>query len=170
MFQNYLQKFSLTLLLSVITAPVHITLSHAQPQSYELICRGGGAWLVMTGDLNTVTERGRQYVYASVRARFAPGNPNIDRSSADFANASPNVKAFLVQQALAPGECSWIDRGMRNGEPSILCDVTGKSSDVNAIRYINFISRSEARARLMVYNDNGQCLRVTSYENLGSGF
>jgi len=65
-----------------------------RPESYILLCRGGGG---MTLSLN-IDQGGIAIVDADFRQSAQPAGTNGER--------------------LADGTCSWIDRGMRPGEPS----------------------------------------------------
>lgn len=74
-----------TAVIAVIAAA--LTPAHATPNSYPLICKGGGAM------------QARIFPDATIQLRFTPG------SAAGDAQA---------------GQCTWIDRGFRPGEPGVL--------------------------------------------------
>src|SRR5690349_24554819 len=65
-------------------------------QSYELRCRGGGLKFNSTPGRNLST--GEQMMNMTV----------------DFAAGTQAASAY---KTLSPGQCSWVDRGFRNGEP-----------------------------------------------------
>src|SRR5437773_4888971 len=66
--------------------------SEAAPtqQSYPLVCRGGGSLVI----------------------GIAPGEQNIG-----FTFVRGTKPAGVTGEGLAPGECSWSDRGMYSSEP-----------------------------------------------------
>ena len=62
--------------------------------------------------------------------------------------------AGAVPLGLQPGECSWSDRALRGGEPSILCD-----SAASAVGYVQQLLQDSQYVIFQVYND-ALCLRV----------
>jgi len=57
---------------------------------------------------------------------------------------------------LQPGECTWSDRALRAGEPTVICD-----SVANALGYVQLLLQDSQYLILQVYNEGGVCMRVT---------
>jgi hypothetical protein len=83
------------LVLSCLGLLVLPTIAIAQPQSFPLVCRGGGNMPFE----HRLTDAG---VY--VTFSFTKGNAPAGSGT-----------------TLAPGSCSWIDRGLTNDEPNRIC-------------------------------------------------
>jgi hypothetical protein len=57
---------------------------------------------------------------------------------------------------LEPGQCTWEDRALGQGEPTTICD-DRESAD----QYTELLGRSDRHVILQVYNDGHGCMRVT---------
>src|SRR6266849_5261890 len=72
----------------------------APPESYPLVCRGAATFETNPGPV------------------LWPGCPVIDQSICKYAGFTFRPGSKPARDGLAPGECSWLDRGMRAGEPN----------------------------------------------------
>ncbi len=70
------------------------------PESYPLVCRGAATFETNPGPV------------------LWPGCPVIDQSICKYAGFTFRPGSKPARDGLAPGECSWLDRGMRAGEPN----------------------------------------------------
>ena len=87
--------FSAVRLGAFVAAVLAAPLAHAQPQSYPLACRGGGSLFQL----------------------------NIDVGGSDKSNLTISFKgapAGASTRAPQRGECAWLDRGWRSGEPQTM--------------------------------------------------
>lgn len=82
----------------VLIVFVAVACASAQ-RTYELRCRGGG--LKISTARGAVTSSGEQM--SNVTVKFAAGTAPAGAS---------------IRSALAPGQCAWVDRGLRQGEPT----------------------------------------------------
>lgn len=133
-----------------VSAPL-LTGEAEAAQSYVLACRGGGAMQAVAGQ--RVSQR-----RAFVEIRFRPG-----RQGAGV-------------RAPAPGECTWVDRGFRSGEPAKLiyrergntwiqsvCSSRGCSTSSNSRNILKLMNnvRSGRAFQLRVYNNRSGHMEVT---------
>lgn len=100
----------------VLLAPVP-SVSADQPRSYPMMCRGGGYMTFHVYNrriniANMVTTRRQNTI---LKIWFEKG----DRA--------------ITEGPLAPGQCTWTDRGMSDSEPSALIIQFGKDIDVEEI-------------------------------------
>ena len=124
----------------------------AQPQSYPLVCRGGG---------NMLFQHDFGSAGAWVRFRFTKGN----------APAGGGAK-------LSPGSCSWVDRGINAAEPDHTCAQQLKGSHIHwrvpgtflraassDAPYLEALQDPNRTFFLRVYNTGGRfpCFRITGY-------
>jgi hypothetical protein len=135
--------------------------AHAQPQSYPLVCRGGGSLFQLNVDV---------------------GRSDKSNLTISFKGASAGASARAPQR----GECAWLDRGWRGGEPQIMTwagDVDslglafspdGKLSSVKTLRagpqgaqlkYLLDALRNGTSFQVHAYRDNARSgqsfLRIT---------
>ena len=75
-----------------------VSASALMQQSYELRCRGGG--LRFNSTAGSTSSSGEQMM-----------NVTVDFSAGTQAAGGRG-------ENLKPGQCSWVDRGLRNGEPT----------------------------------------------------
>jgi hypothetical protein len=61
---------------------------------------------------------------------------------------------------LAPGQCSWLDRGMRSNEPDILQEEVGPN--ITSAPWFNNLRQPGGCWRFDVFNTNQGVLKVTS--------
>ena len=57
---------------------------------------------------------------------------------------------------LSPGQCTWSDRALRDGEPATLCDTGARAS-----QYAGLLVQSDQYVIVQVSNDGQGCMRVT---------
>src|SRR5260370_41910083 len=70
------------------------------PESYPLVCRGAATFQTNPGPV------------------LWPGCPVIDESICKYAGFTFRPGSKAARDGLAPGERSWLDRGMGEGEPN----------------------------------------------------
>lgn len=120
-------------------------------ESYVMTCRGGGDMVAVVGQRVS-----NPHVFVEIT--FKPGT------------------AGAGVQPPKPGECTWIDRGMRQGEPTkilyddmgvawtqTLCRAGGcqvRTPSANAGRLVNWVQTSQP-FQVHVYNDNAGHMTVT---------
>lgn len=63
-----------------------------------------------------------------------------------------------VHQGLAPGQCTWSDRGLRQGEPTVICD-----NGARAAQYVGRLVESNSYMTVDVYNNRQGCMQVTRW-------
>ncbi|MEA5511772.1 hypothetical protein VB715_18530 [Crocosphaera sp. UHCC 0190] len=88
------------------------------------------------------------------------GNLSIRNTGNNNVKISFRPGSGAVYQGLNPGECTWTDRALRPGEPTIICD--------NSSRVINYITRlvqNDGYATVDVYNNGNGCMQVTRWVN-----
>lgn len=95
--------------------------------SYPLICKGGGNMIAQVR------------ATAQVRVQFAAG--------ADAASNAPP----------SPGQCSWLDRGFRSGEPAVL---TVAGDPAHALYIVESVMRGDT-FYAHVYNDGKGSMVIT---------
>lgn len=80
--------------------PANLGVQPASPVfvSYELRCRGGGLR------------------FASTQGQYLPTGEQMMNMTMDFTAGTKG--AANAASALSPGQCSWVDRGFRQGEPT----------------------------------------------------
>lgn len=83
--------------LTLCLAAVVFDPSTPVPESYELRCRGGGL------------------KFNSTQGRTSSSGEQMMNMTVDFAAGTQGSGAY---KTLSPGQCSWVDRGFRNGEPT----------------------------------------------------
>ena len=108
-------------------------------QSFPLVCRGGGR-MTMRSHAGNV-----QHTFNILGLFFEKGTRGTTPGN------------FL---RLAPGQCSWVDRGMRNGEPDILQQEVGPG--VNSQPWFNVLKTSNGCWIFEVFNTNQGVMKVTS--------
>jgi hypothetical protein len=57
---------------------------------------------------------------------------------------------------LAPGQCTWSDRALRQSEPTTICD-----SSASVVQYVRQLVQADQYATVQVYNDRRGCMQVT---------
>src|SRR5689334_5485869 len=130
-------------------------------QSYELRCRGGGLKFNSTPGRNLST--GEQMMNMTV----------------DFAAGTQAASAY---KTLSPGQCSWVDRGFRNGEPrqirfeivyfaqqqqarhgsAVDRSPTAAESSPDAQNVPQYLTSSDHYWSFWVYNTNNNYLQATN--------
>lgn len=147
-------SFLTKLLLGVTLAAAPLALSGvaaSAAQSYVMTCRGGGAMVAVAGQRVS-----NPHVFVEIT--FKPGT------------------AGAGVQAPKPGECTWIDRGMRPGEPNkilfddmgvawtqTVCNSAGcqvRTPSAAANNLMNWVRNSQP-FQVHVYNDNAGHMLVT---------
>lgn len=61
-----------------------------------------------------------------------------------------------VPLGLQPGQCTWSDRALVAGEPTVICDTVA-----NAVGYVQLLLQDTQYVIFQVYNEAGTCMRVT---------
>lgn len=79
----------------MLAAALAVPPAQAQPQSYPLVCRGGGSLFQLNIDV---------------------GRSDKSNLTISFKGASAGASARAPQR----GECAWLDRGWRSGEPRVM--------------------------------------------------
>jgi hypothetical protein len=124
------------------------------PQTFRLVCRGGDR-----GELRFHFTQATKTLFIGFLASTQP-----------------------APQGLTPGQCSWLDRGFRTHEPATICHhgindfevlwgdladgTTTVSINSGQIRYLNNIRCPDAFVALNVFNEEGVCMRVISFEHV----
>jgi len=110
------------------------------PESYPLVCRGAATFETNPGPV------------------LWPGCPVIDQSICKYAGFTFRPGSKPARDGLAPGECSWLDRAMRAGEPTRLTQpIEGASG------WTKELSSSNSYWTFNVYNA-GEQLQATGAE------
>ena len=84
------------------------------------------------------------------------GYLNISNDAAGGVYISFTASGGAVPMGLQPGECTWSDRALRVGEPTVICD-----SVASALSYVQLLLQDTQYLILQVYNEGGTCMRVT---------
>jgi hypothetical protein len=114
---------------------VAATVQHAvAQQSYPLLCRGGG----------------------SMGYQAAPGNEQHTFNILGLFFAKGNRPAGL---GLAPGQCSWLDRGMSDDEPDILQQEV--PANVDSAPWFKDLQDPNLYWTFNVFNTNQGVMKVT---------
>jgi hypothetical protein len=129
-------------------------------QSYLLVCRGGGDMHFTYTPFSNFSRDPQLWI------RFDPGSEGVG-------SGWNNINS------LRPGQCSWLDRGLRSGEPTRIIilnplldtdefsiqwmrgQVTGISS---SLYYINGLQNEDEYQSFRVYNDGEDNLVVTEID------
>ena len=84
------------------------------------------------------------------------GQLSISNDGAEGVRIRFQPAAGSAPQGMSPGQCTWSDRALRPGEPTVICD-----SGSNAAQYIGLLDQSTNFPILQVFNDGQGCMRVT---------
>jgi len=132
-----MKNLILVAFLSILVLAGICSPSRAQ-QSFPLVCRGGD----------------------SMRFSAHPGNQQ----------GTFNILGLFFQKGagptgpsgsrLAPGECSWLDRGMRSNEPDILQEQVG--AGVNSAPWFSNLKTARGCWIFNVFNTNQGVMQITS--------
>lgn len=112
------------------------TLASAQP-SYPLICRGG----------------------PSLRFQSHAGNTQHTSNILGLFFARGRRPAGPDGRTLAPGQCSWVDRGMRSDEPDILQQEV--AANVTSQVWVKALKDSKTLWTFYVFNTGQGVMRIT---------
>lgn len=119
-----MSKIAMTIGAALTFTAMAVTGAQAAPNSYPLICVGGGA----------------------MQAKI-------------LSNATIQLKFGAGQEAGSPqpGQCTWMDRGFRPGEPTVML----LRRDRDGMDYILNGMLGNARFIVHVYNNNAGAMMVT---------
>jgi len=120
-----------------MTALCFIATLAAEPQSFPLVCRGGPGMRTMAHAGNT------EHTFNILGLFFTPGSRR----------AGPKGKD------LQPGQCSWVDRGFREGEPSILQERVGPN--VTRAAWFADMKNPDKVWIFSVFNTNQGVMQIT---------
>lgn len=84
------------------------------------------------------------------------GYLNISNDAAGGVYISFTPSNGAAPMGLQPGQCTWSDRALRAGEPTVICDTVA-----NALGYVQLLLQDSQYLILQVYNQGGTCMRVT---------
>src|SRR5258708_3802422 len=126
----------LPLLMSAgMVAAIFQTLSGSEavrmPESYPLVCRGAATFETNPGPV------------------LWPGCPVIDQSICKYAGFTFRPGSKAARDGLAPGECSWLDRGMREGEAN---GVVQRIEPVGEVEKYNWIKDLHSPDSYWIFN------------------
>ncbi|MBD2449460.1 hypothetical protein H6G76_20295 [Nostoc sp. FACHB-152] len=63
-----------------------------------------------------------------------------------------------IYEGLEPGQCTWSDRSLRPGEPTVICDNGARSA-----QYVARLVRTDGYMTVDVYNNGQGCMQVTRW-------
>lgn len=112
--------------------------------SYPLICRGGPSMRFLAHEGNV------QHTYNILGLFFTAGTRPAGPRGRD----------------LAPGQCSWVDRGFRPGEPDILQQEV--AANVTSQPWFRELKNPAIRWTFYVYNTRQGVMKITRASRTGS--
>jgi len=131
-----MKRAAALLWISIGLVAVAVPAGHAQ-QSFPLVCRGG----------------------PEMRTRAHTGNTQHTFNILGLFFTKANRPAGSRGRNLAPGQCSWVDRGMRTNEPDILQQEVGPA--VNSAPWFADMKNPGKFWIFDVFNTNQGVMKIT---------